>query len=250
MPLHNPTQSPSQTGQPSQSATTAISASTAVAALRDASDPCDLLAALFRITPAFGAHASACVHVVPDPERAPHLFVLLACEPERAYSHLQRESALDHPWLRYARAHSEPAWAASLHPAFPAQDHSGPVLIVPTHSGGVTGRFGALMLEMVTSDCGSSEKNEQRVLAEGIAHELHDWWMRRTRAELQREARLRSTDLQLLALERQGLGTKQIARMIDSTLLAVDSRFQRINTKLGVANRRHAALRAAIHGLL
>ncbi|KAB2869939.1 MAG: hypothetical protein F9K36_16050 [Burkholderiaceae bacterium] len=217
-------------------------------ALRDASDPCDLLAALFRITQAFGARASACVHVVPDPERAPQLFVLLACEPERAYGHLQRESALDHPWLRYARAHSEPVWAASLQPPCPAEDH--PVLIVPTHSGGLTGRFGVLMLEMATGDCGPSESSEQRVLAEGVAHELHDWWMRRTRADLQREARLRSADLHLLALERRGLASKQIARLLDSTVLAVDSRFQRINAKLGVANRRHAALRAAIHGLL
>lgn len=250
MPLHNPAQSPSQVGHPSQSTTTTIPASAAVTALRDASDPCDLLAALFRITRAFGARASACVHVVPDPERAPQLFVLLACEPERAYSHLQRESALDHPWLRYARAHSEPLWVASLQPAYPAEDHPAPALIVPTHSGGLTGRFGVLMLEMATGDCGSSESSEQRVLAEGVAHELHAWWMRRTRADLQREARLRSADLHLLDLERQGLASKQIARLLDSTVLAVDSRFQRINAKLGVANRRHAALRAAIHGLL
>jgi DNA-binding CsgD family transcriptional regulator len=61
---------------------------------------------------------------------------------------------------------------------------------------------------------------------------------------------LRSDDLKLLALERQGLTTKQIARLVDTSIPAVDSRFQRVNAKMGTANRRHAALRAAIHGLL
>lgn len=223
----------------------------ALAALRDASDPCDLPVSLCRVTQAFGARASVCAHVVPDPERPPQVLLLCACDAERIYTHLRAESALDHPWLRYAREHDEPVWSSQL--GSTAADSptasSRPVLIIPTHSGGTTGRYGVLGVEFAGSD-DDGLVHEQRLLAEGLAHELHDWWMRRTRAELQREARLRSTDLQLLAFERQGLGTKQIARLIDSTLLAVDSRFQRINAKLGVANRRHAALRAAIHGLL
>ena len=45
----------------------------AIQALLDASDPFDLLAALYRATRAFGVRASTCVHVVPDPERAAQL---------------------------------------------------------------------------------------------------------------------------------------------------------------------------------
>lgn len=50
--------------------------------------------------------------------------------------------------------------------------------------------------------------------------------MRRTRSELQSGARLRSGDLELLAFERQGLSTAQIARALDTTITAMDSRFQ------------------------
>ena len=71
-----------------------------------------------------------------------------------------------------------------------------------------------------------------------------------TRAELQGSSRLRSDDLRLLGYERQGLSTKEIARLVGVSVSALDSRFQRINAKLGTSHRRHAALRAAIHGLL
>lgn len=246
MPLHSLT--PTHPARLSGNGPSTPSARTALAALHDASDPCDLLVSLCRVTRAFGARASACAHVVPDPERAPRLLLLLACEPERIYPHAQPGSALDHAWLRYARDHDEPIWSTQM-PSSTAYGLEPPVLLVPTHSGGATGRYGLLMLELAPS-ADDELASEQRVLAEGLAHELHAWWMRRTREDLQRDARLRSSDLQLLAFERQGLATKQIARLIDSTLLAVDSRFQRINAKLGVANRRHAALRAAIHGLL
>lgn len=249
MPWPSPT--PLHPKDPNGSALSILATRTALAALRDASDPCDLLVSLYRVTQAFGARASACAHVVPDPERPPQVLLLCACDAERIYTHLSTGSALGHPWLHYARDHDEPVWSAQLGStsADPPPASSRPVLIVPTHSGGTTGRYGVLVVEFAGTD-DDGLVHEQRLLAEGLAHELHDWWMRRTRAELQREARLRSADLRLLAFERQGLGTKQIARLIDSTLLAVDSRFQRINAKLGVANRRHAALRAAIHGLL
>jgi len=251
MPLHNPAprQSPELTQSGNGHADQALAA---IADLRAAFDPCDLLVNLFRATRVFGALASAYAHVVPDPEHAPELLVLLACHPERAYAHLQGR-ALEHPWLRYARDHDEPTRADLLDRLAPtstgaALDGASTVLIMPTHSGGATGRFGALVLETDTND--NVLANGLQLLAHSLAHELHDWWMRRTRAELQRNARLRSDDLRLLALERQGLSTKQIARLINSSVTAVDSRFQRINAKLGVTNRRHAALRASIHGLL
>jgi DNA-binding CsgD family transcriptional regulator len=200
-------------------------------------------------------HEGAYVHVIPDPEHTPRVLVMLACQADRLYEHLQFATALNHPWLRYAQDQIEPALVSMLTDCYRPQDPAvqlglvfDSLLIVPTHSGGATGRFGALLLDTTHNRDGDAQSS--RLLAHSLARELHDWWMRHTRAELQAGARLRSDDLKLLALERQGMSTKQIARTLDTTVNAVDSRFQRINVKLGVANRRHAALRAAINGLL
>jgi DNA-binding CsgD family transcriptional regulator len=252
MPLRNPTMplnpSPNESEQ-------LIQALAAIRSVHIASDPCDLLVSLCRATQAFGVHESAYVHVIPDPEHPQRVLVMLACGAERLYEHLKFGSAAGHPWLRYARDHIEPALVSMLtdcyRPHEPTAQHGlefDSLQIVPTHSGGGTGRYGALLLGTARKGHGGAQLS--RLLAHSLAHELHDWWMRRTRAELQAGARLRSDDLKLLACERQGLSTKEIARMQKTSITAVDSRFQRINAKLGAANRRHAAQRAAIHGLL
>jgi hypothetical protein len=142
MPWPSPT--PLHPTDPSGSAPSILATRTTLAALRDASDPCDLLVSLYRVTQAFGARASACAHVVPDPERPPRVLLLCACEAERIYTHLSTGSALDHPWLHYAREHDEPVWSSQLGSTaadFPPASQR-PVLIVPTHSGGTTGRYG------------------------------------------------------------------------------------------------------------
>ena len=229
----------------------------AIQALHDASDPFDLLVALSRATWAFGVRASSCVHVVPDPERATQVLLLLACDPDAAWAYRPAGTWLEHPWLRHARDHTEAVGASMLDaPSLAGTDRSpppdlSPILIVPTHSGGGTGRFSALILNMTCLPGVAPLAPEVcRLLAHSLGSELHEWWLRRTRAELQHRARLRSDDLRMLNFERQGLGTKQIARLLGLSSTAVDSRFQRINAKLDVSSRRNAALRAAIHGLL
>jgi len=229
----------------------------AIQSLHDASDPFDLLVALHRATRAFGVRASACVHVVPDPERATQVLLLLACDPDAAWAYRPAGAWLDHPWLRHARDHTEAVSASTLDAPPCAGTDGGPppdlspILIVPTHSGGGTGRFSGLMLDTTCLPGASPLAPEAcRLLAHSLAGELHEWWLRRTRAELQHHARLRSDDLRMLEFERQGLGTKQIARLLGLSSTAVASRFQRINAKLDVNSRRNAALRAAIHRLL
>lgn len=233
----------------------------AIQALHDASDPCDLLVALCQATRAFGVRASACVHVVPDPEHAPAVMLLLACSAEQAWRFRHAGAWLDHPWLRHARDHAEAVSASMLEAPVPdaGVDDIGPatasdidaILVVPTHSGGGTGRYGALIIDTTPLPGSPPIATEtMRLLAHGLASELHEWWLRRTRADLMSSARLRSDDLRLLGFERQGLGTKQIGRLLGMSIEAVDSRFKRINAKLGVTNRRNAVLRAAINGLL
>jgi DNA-binding NarL/FixJ family response regulator len=51
-------------------------------------------------------------------------------------------------------------------------------------------------------------------------------------------------------LERQGLGTKEIADELGVSASAVDSRFQRLSTKFNMPNRRTTARLAAEYGLI
>lgn len=56
--------------------------------------------------------------------------------------------------------------------------------------------------------------------------------------------------MKLLQWEWQGLNSKQIGNLLGMGPAYVDSRFQRLNLKLGVPNRRAAAKLAAEYGLI
>ena len=89
-----------------------------------------------------------------------------------------------------------------------------------------------------------------RMLARSLAMELHEWWIARIKRELIANVRLTEEDLLLLAQERLGRGTKAICSALQLSPKAVNSRFQRLNAKLGVPNRKAAAQLAAEYGLI
>ena len=89
-----------------------------------------------------------------------------------------------------------------------------------------------------------------KVVARGVAMELHEWWLGRLRDELITTSSITEEDLLLLAHERLGHSTKTIAKSLGWTTSSVDSRFQRVNVKLRVANRKAAARLAAEYGLI
>ena len=74
--------------------------------------------------------------------------------------------------------------------------------------------------------------------------------VRNVRDELIRSSRLSHDDLVLLDYQNRGLGTKQIADALSTSPTSIDSRFQRVNVKLGVLNRKAAARLAAEYGLI
>ncbi|TDP62071.1 sigma-70-like protein [Roseateles toxinivorans] len=63
-------------------------------------------------------------------------------------------------------------------------------------------------------------------------------------------ADLHQRDLDLLTMEWQGLSTKEISQRTGMTAASVDSRFQRINSRLKCQIRKASAKRAAAQGLL
>ena len=87
-----------------------------------------------------------------------------------------------------------------------------------------------------------------KVIARPFATALHEWCIRNVRDELVRSSRITPADLLLLDYHSKGLGTKQIANALGTSTTCVNSRFQRVNIKLGVLNRRSAARLAARAG--
>ena len=80
--------------------------------------------------------------------------------------------------------------------------------------------------------------------------ELHDWCHGRMRRELRVRAHLTNDDLLLLQHEADGHGSKEIARALHTLPITIDCRFQRLNNRLGVANRRDAVRLARLYELI
>jgi DNA-binding NarL/FixJ family response regulator len=79
---------------------------------------------------------------------------------------------------------------------------------------------------------------------------MQKWIVEQMRDELLRRYQLTPAEIELLRHERRGLTTKASAREMNTTPAAVNSRWQRLIAKLGLPNRRSAAVLAAEHGLL
>ena len=83
-----------------------------------------------------------------------------------------------------------------------------------------------------------------------LACELHEWWLARLRNELMARARITEGDLELLRHQCLGHSSKRIAAELRVSRSSINSRFQRMNSRLGVTNRRMAARLAVECGLI
>src|SRR5574337_218863 len=207
-----------------------------------------------------GAETAAFVSFVRDDGSHESFRFLLACDPVWCHEYQRRAWFSHDPWLQYALAHSEPVLASSIPAGSGKQRELAELaksygfasgVIVPAPSAASLSRVGVLCL-------GSGREGyfeaggfgPLKIAARGLAMELHDWWIARIKGELLANAGLTDDDLTLLRHERTGHGTKTIATELNTTTSAVDSRFQRVNQKLGVPNRRAAATLAAEYGLI
>ena len=100
------------------------------------------------------------------------------------------------------------------------------------------------------NDFEGTEARTVRSLARALGAELHDWLTWYLREQLRAAGHLQATDLDLLTLEWQGFGTKEISLRTGMSESSVNSRFQRINVRLKCSNRKYSAKRAAAYGLL
>jgi len=232
----------------------------AIVRIHQATDPPALLDRLMNATAAIGATASVYTAAIPEDGHEPSCFSLFACHPGFAQEQNSRGPLLNHPWFRFARTHTTPgtdhqiplqheADAAAIELARRHGFRS--CLIVPTPAGADLDRLEMLCLGSdKEDDFEGGEARVVRTLARSLAAELHDWLTRYLRQRLQEAARLQERDVDLLAMEWQGLGSKQISLRTGLSVASVDSRFQRINARLKCASRKASAKRAAAYGLL
>lgn len=225
-----------------------------------ATDEAQALDVLAAASSQMGLDAAAFVSFVRDDPSHESFRFLLACDPVWCQEYERRAWYTDDPWLQYSLHHTEPARAQDIAPGsaqqravveLAAQYGFNSALVVPAPSSGVLTRTGVLCLGSSTPDFfGDSGYMQLKILARSLAMELHEWWIARIKLELVESAQLTDDDVVLLMHERLGHSTKAMATTLDLTPNAINSRFQRINARLGVPNRKSAAQLAAEYGVI
>ena len=233
---------------------------TVVGQIAAATEPSQAVVLLQQASQCLGAESAAFVSFIPDDGTHASYRFLLACDPTWCFEYENRHWYADDPWLDYACHHSEPACASTIFAQTKAQqdvlslaERFGfrSAVIVPAPSSVGLGRAGVLCLGSSTPAFFEADGFiTLRTVARGLAMELHEWWIAQLRREVIDEAELTETDLKLVQWEWQGLNSKQIGNILGMGPASVDSRFQRLNLKLGVPNRRAAAKLAAEYGLI
>lgn len=185
---------------------------------------------------------------------------LWACDPSWAADYAFHRRYEHDPWLRYASSDAEPTLSKHLicssteEVAFirAAAEHGfACALIAPAPSSVGLSRVGVLCLGSADTERFEDEKYPQvRVLARALSMELHHSIAKSMREELLQGASLTEADLHLLRCEAAGHSSKMIGAAMNLEAKTIDSRFQRVNAKLGAPDRRTAVRLARLYGLL
>lgn len=228
--------------------------------IAEARDQATVHALLTEGVHALGAEHAVFVSFIRDNADLSACRFMLVCEPGWCQRYLEAGCFAHDPWLAYAAHHSEPIPASSLSVldaegqrviALAMENGFASAALVPAHSGAGHSRISLLCLGSTQPGFFEGEGfGRFRLGARLIAAELHDWWLGRIRRELIVKARITQADLELLRHEHQGHSSKRIAAELNVSKSSINSRFQRMNTKLGVPNRRLAARLAVECGLL
>jgi DNA-binding CsgD family transcriptional regulator len=230
------------------------------ARIANAPDHRALLELLHEGARALGAPNAYFVSIAHDGTTVKSSRHLLACDPRWCRHYLNSGALAADPWLAYARVQSSPVLASALAPRDAAQRRMvalagahgfASALLVPAHAG--TGHSRTSLLCLGSDQVGHFEADgfaRARIGARILAWEMHDWWLARIREQLTQQARITPVDLALLRHQHLGHSSKRIAAELQVTQTSVNSRFQRVNHKLGVANRKLAARLACECGLI
>ncbi len=209
---------------------------------------------------ALGADSAVFVSYMRENLRVASCRFMLACDPAWCRQYLDAGLITGDPWLAYASHHSEPLVASNLMVSEPerlraielaTRNGFASAVLVPVHSGSSHSRVSLLCLgSWQAGQYESIPFGRFKLGARVLAFELHEWWLARLRTELMARARITESDLELLRHQCLGHSSKRIAAELQVSRSSINSRFQRMNSRLGVANRRMAARLAAECGLI
>lgn len=228
-----------------------------VAQAPDEQEACALLGQAVRH---FGADAAAFASFIRDDDSYESYRFLLACDPRWCDEYLEEAWFASDPWLKHAMDYGTPVRGSEVTVITESQrrvvalaERYGftSAAIIPAPSSGGMSRLGVLCIGSNTPGYFDGLGFVPlRVMARSLAMELHEWWLNRIKRQLIDDSGLSVDDLHLLAYEWHGLSSKEIARQLNTSPQSVNSRFQRMLTKLGMPSRRAAARLAAEYGLI
>lgn len=228
--------------------------------LPKAADGAEVAALLADATRLLGADAGAFASFMKDDETYESYRFILACDATWCLEYENGACFMHDPWLEYARHNSEPMLATNIAArtyreketvALAKRFGFQSAVIVPAQSPQGLSRLGALCLGSSRPGYFATDGfSAVAFAATPLAMRLHEWQICQLRQELLDNARLSATDMDLLRHERQGHGSKEIAAELNINPLSVDSRWQRLNARLGVTSRIAAAAKAAEYGLI
>ena len=234
--------------------------SAAVHSLSHARDDSEAIDALRAAARTLGADGAVFCSAVRHDAALTIVRALVACDTDWINDYASADWFEDDPWLHYAAQSSLPIIASEIRPLGTRQlamldavrSHGfASAVVVPAPSSGGTSRVGVLCIgSRLEGRFESSAFSALRPLACGLAMEVSEWCLRKTRAHLVVRAQLTSDDLEMLRQQARGCGTKEMARQMGIATTAVDTRIQRLNRRLGVAHRRDAIRLARLYGLL
>jgi DNA-binding NarL/FixJ family response regulator len=207
-----------------------------------------------------GADAGVFMSCLRDDATRTSFRSLWACDPAWAADYAFHRRYEHDPWLRYASSEAEPTRSNHLICSSPeeiafmraAAEHGfASALIAPAPSSVGLSRVAVLCLGSTDPERFEGEKYPQvRVLSRALSMELHCAIAKFMREELLRGASLTEADLHLLRCEAAGHSSKVIGAAMNLEAKTIDSRFQRINAKLGAPDRRTSSRIARLYGLL
>jgi DNA-binding NarL/FixJ family response regulator len=228
--------------------------------IEGAQDLAELVDLLHEAALGLGVDVAAFLSFIADDAAGQSFRFVLACDPQWCVDYERRAWYADDPWLAYARRHAEPIQIREICLASDTQRdlaqlaaHHGfrSALLIPVPSANHLTRLGLLVLgSQRESYFDNGGLAALRVAARPVASALHEWWVRQGRRELLDSSRLTPEDLALLEHESLGHGTKEVARAMQVSPAAINSRWQRVLVKLAASSRREAARIAAEYGLI
>jgi DNA-binding CsgD family transcriptional regulator len=197
--------------------------------------------------------------VIRDREAVETYRTLSGCDPRWALKYEEQAGYLSDPWLAHARLSADSKAFEDLPGATPTERAVVELAkrfgfsfgyVIPVHSPPGLTRLGVMYVATREGRDLTCPFSTTAFMATGLATRLQRWQVATLRDELTVKARIGPADLRLLRLGRSNQNSKAAARILGTTALSIDSRWQRLNAKLGVSSRSDATQLAAEYGLI